>query len=83
MLDQVVREQLMQMLAWHIGVKTRFALQPWQVRQVFPALPGAGVVADAGGTYADAGYDNTWEAHAHHGPLVRADRCAGRRTLWL
>ncbi len=62
MLDQVVREQLMKMLAWYIGVKTQFSCSPGKFGKYFHQYlePELGDMLLK--TYSDADYENTWEA---------------------
>lgn len=62
MLDQVVREQLTKMLTWHIGVKTRFSRNPGKLGKYFQRYLEPGLWHMLQRTYADTGYDNTWEA---------------------
>jgi aminoglycoside 6-adenylyltransferase len=69
MLDQVVREQLMQMLAWHIGVQTGFALNPGKFGKYFQRYLEPELWEMLERTYAGAGYDDTWEALLTMGSL--------------
>lgn len=62
MLDEVVREQLMKMLRWHIGVKTQFTSNPGKLGKYFKQYLEPELWDMLQKTYADAGYDNTWEA---------------------
>ena len=62
MLDRPVREQLMKMLAWHLGVKTGFSCNPGQHGKHFEQCLHPELWALLLRTYADAGADNTWEA---------------------
>jgi aminoglycoside 6-adenylyltransferase len=62
MLDQVVREQLMKMLAWHIGVETHFSQNPGKFGKYFKQYLKPEQWEMLQKTYADAGYDNNWEA---------------------
>jgi aminoglycoside 6-adenylyltransferase len=62
MLDEVVQEQLMKMLTWHIGVKTRFAHDPGKFGKYFKRYLEPDLWDMLQKTYSDAGYDNTWEA---------------------
>jgi aminoglycoside 6-adenylyltransferase len=62
MLDQFVREQLMKMLAWHIGVKTRFSRNPGKLGKYFRQYLEPELWDMLLKTYSDAGYDSTWEA---------------------
>lgn len=71
MLDEVARAQLMKMLAWHIGVKTRFARNPGRFGKYFERHLEPALWALLLKTYADAGYDSTWEALFAMGALFR------------
>jgi aminoglycoside 6-adenylyltransferase len=62
MLDQVVREQLMKMLTWHIGVKTQFSRNAGKQGKYFQRYLEPELWHMLLRTYADAGYDDTWEA---------------------
>jgi aminoglycoside 6-adenylyltransferase len=62
MLDQVVREQLMKMLAWYIGVKTRFSSNPGKFGKYFKKYLEPELWDMLLKTYTDASYENTWEA---------------------
>jgi aminoglycoside 6-adenylyltransferase len=69
MLDQVVREQLMQMLAWHIGVQTGFALNPGKFGKYFQRYLEPALWQMLERTYAGAGYNDTWDALLTMGSL--------------
>lgn len=62
MLDQVLREQLMIVLTWHIGRKTQFSKNPGKLGKYFKQYLEAGLWRMLEETYSDAGYDNTWNA---------------------
>ena len=62
MLDRVVREQLMKMLTWHVGVKTRFLRGPGGYGKHFKQYLEPALWAMLEKTYSDAGYENTWDA---------------------
>jgi aminoglycoside 6-adenylyltransferase len=62
MADQVVREEFMKMLAWHIGVKTQFMRSPGKLGKYFEKYLEPELWAMLLKTYSDAAYDNTWEA---------------------
>jgi aminoglycoside 6-adenylyltransferase len=62
MLDQVVREQLMKMLAWHVGVQTGFALNPGKYGKYFQCTLKPELWRMLEATYADASYDHSWDA---------------------
>jgi len=61
-MDQWVREQLMKMLAWHIGVQTRFSQNPGKLGKYFQNYLEPELWDMLQKTYADARYDHTWEA---------------------
>ena len=62
MLDQVVREQLMTMLAWYVGVQTGFTRGPGKFGKYLRRELEPDLWAMLQETYADAGYDHTWDA---------------------
>ncbi len=62
MLDEVVREELMKVLVWHIGVKTNFSQSPGKLGKYFKQYLEPELWDLLQQTYADADYDNTWEA---------------------
>ena len=62
MADQYVREQLMKMLVWNIGVNTRFSQNPGKFGKFFKKYLEPELWGMLQNTYADAGYDSTWEA---------------------
>jgi len=72
MLDQVVREQLMKMLTWHIGRKTQFACNPGKYGKYFRRYLEPELWAMLEMTYADAGDEHNWDALAAMGALFRA-----------
>lgn len=62
MLDQVVREQLMNMLTWYIGVKTQFSRNPGKHGKFFKQFLEPELWDMLQKTYSDASYAHTWEA---------------------
>jgi aminoglycoside 6-adenylyltransferase len=62
LLDQVVREQLMKMLVWHIGVQTGFKANPGKFGKHFQRYLEPDLRHMLEATYADASYDHTWDA---------------------
>jgi aminoglycoside 6-adenylyltransferase len=62
MFDQYLRDQLMKMLAWHIGVNTRFSQNPGKFGKYFQKYLAPELWGMLQKTYADASYDSTWEA---------------------
>ena len=70
-LDQVVREQLIKMLTWHIGVKTHFSKSPGKLGKYFQQYLEPELWEMLLKTYADASYEPTWEALFTMGDLFR------------
>lgn len=62
MLDQVLREQLMKMLVWHIGVQTGFRHNPGKFGKYFQRYLEPELWRMLEATYAGAGYELTWNA---------------------
>ncbi len=62
MFDQVVREQLVKMLTWYVGVQTQFSRNPGKFGKYFQQYLEPELWDMLQQTYADASYDNTWEA---------------------
>jgi aminoglycoside 6-adenylyltransferase len=62
MLDQLMREQLMKMLVWYIGVKTRFSVNLGKFGKNFQRYLEAGLWEMLQRTYADADYERNWDA---------------------
>ncbi len=62
MLDQVVREQLMKMLTWHIGMRTQFSINPGKYGKYFRKYLQPELWDLLQKTYSGAGYDITWDA---------------------
>jgi aminoglycoside 6-adenylyltransferase len=52
----------MKMLAWHIGVKTRFLRNPGKFGKYYKQTLEPELWDMLQKTYSDASYDNTWEA---------------------
>ena len=71
MMDQFVREQLLKMLTCHIGINTRFTRNPGKFGKYFQHYLEPELKNMLQKTYADAGYDNTWEALFMMGNLFR------------
>lgn len=57
-----VREQLMKMLIWYVGVNTQFAVSPGKFGKYLKRYLEPELWALLEKTYADASYDHTWEA---------------------
>jgi len=62
MLDQVVRDELMKMLTWYIGVQTDFSRNLGGFGKFFQEYLEPELWKQLQRTYADASYDNMWEA---------------------
>ena len=62
MLDDAVREQLNKMLNWYIGIKTGFKKNPGKCGKYYERYLEPELWHLLLRTYADAGYENTWEA---------------------
>jgi aminoglycoside 6-adenylyltransferase len=62
MLDVVVREELMKMLRWQIGVQTRFSKNPGKIGKYFRRYLEPELWDLLLKTYADASYAHTWQA---------------------
>ena len=71
MLDVIVREQMMKLLRWHIGVKTQFACNPGKYGKYYRRYLEPEVWARLEATFADASYERTWEALLAMGDLFR------------
>src|SRR5215216_2815551 len=61
-MHEVVREELMKMLKWHIGVKTHFQVNPGKQGKYFQKYLEPELWELLLKTFADASYENTWEA---------------------
>lgn len=62
MLDRVIREQLMKMLTWHMGVKTQFLRSPGKLGKHFKQYLEPELWGMLEKTYADASYESTWDS---------------------
>jgi aminoglycoside 6-adenylyltransferase len=62
MLDRVVREELMKMLRWHIGVKTDFQINPGKWGKYFKRYLEPELWKMLEKTYSDVSYEHTWDA---------------------
>jgi aminoglycoside 6-adenylyltransferase len=62
LLDNAIREQLMKMLTWHVGIRTQFAQGPGKfgkhLKQTLDPIHWTMLEK----TYSDASYERTWEA---------------------
>jgi aminoglycoside 6-adenylyltransferase len=71
MLDQVVREQLMKMLGWEVGVTTQFRRSPGKLGKHLKQYLEPEHWAMLEKTYSDAGSAATWDALDTMGRLFR------------
>jgi aminoglycoside 6-adenylyltransferase len=62
MLDQALREQLVKMLAWHIGVQTRFSRNPGKLGKYFQKYLEPELWNLFLKTYTGASYESNWDA---------------------
>jgi aminoglycoside 6-adenylyltransferase len=62
MLDRWVRDELMKMLVWHIGVKTQFSRDPGKLGKYFEQYLEPELWDLLLQTYSEARYDDTWGA---------------------
>ena len=62
MLDTHLREQLLKMLGWYVGVRTGFQKSPGKLGKYLKGQLDAGLWALLERTYSDAQLDNIWEA---------------------
>jgi aminoglycoside 6-adenylyltransferase len=71
MLDEIVRDQLMKMLVWFIGIKTQFSANPGKFGKHYQRYLEPELWDLLLQTYADADYDHTWDALEAMGQLFR------------
>lgn len=62
MFDQAMREQLLKMLTWYVGMQTQFSRNPGKFGKYLEQYLEPELWDMLQKTYADAGYDNTWDA---------------------
>jgi aminoglycoside 6-adenylyltransferase len=62
MFDQVVREQLMKMLTWYVGVQTQFLCNPGKFGKHLKQYLEPELWAMLEKTYSDGSYEDTWDA---------------------
>jgi len=62
MLDHFVREKLMEMLSWHVGVKTGFSKSPGKLGKYLDRYLEPELWEMLLSTYSDADPENTWNA---------------------
>ena len=71
LMDQAVREQLMKMLTWYVGMHNNFTRSPGKMGKYFKAQLEAELWTMLEQTYADADYAHTWDALLTMGELFR------------
>ena len=71
MLDLCVREQLMKMLDWYVGMRTGFQKYPGKMGKYLQQYLEPELWAMLLRTYSDADYDHTWDALLSMGDLFR------------
>lgn len=69
--DVYVREQLMNMLQWHIGIQTDFKVSPGKLGKYFEKYLEPELWDMLLQTYSDASYENNWDALFTMGALFR------------
>lgn len=62
MLDQVIREELIKMLTWYIGLQTGYAVNPGKFGKYFERYLPADLWEDLMQTFAGADYEENWKA---------------------
>jgi aminoglycoside 6-adenylyltransferase len=71
LLEQVLREELLKMLTWYIGVKSQFLRNPGKFGKYFKQYLEPELWQMLLDSYADSSYDRTWEALFLMGDLFR------------
>ncbi len=71
MLDPIVREQLMKMLRWYVGVRTGFQKSPGKMGKYLERCLEPDLWQLLLKTYSDADYEHTWDALLAMGELFR------------
>jgi aminoglycoside 6-adenylyltransferase len=71
-LDLYVRDQLMKMLTWHIGIRTDFQINPGKMGKYFKRYLEPELWEHLQKTYADASYERTWDSLFSMCDLFRA-----------
>jgi aminoglycoside 6-adenylyltransferase len=70
-LDNIVRDELMKMLVWHIGVKTDFSVNPGKWGKYYQRYLEPELWESLLETYAGSDYEETWDALMAMGELFR------------
>ena len=71
MIDQAVRDQVMKMLTWYVGIKTDFRKSPGKMGKYLDQFLEPELWELLLHTYADASYENNWDALETMGDLFR------------
>jgi aminoglycoside 6-adenylyltransferase len=71
LLDGAVREQLMKMLVWHVGIQTEFTSGPGKFGKHLKEHLDPALWSMLENTYADASYEKTWKSLHTMGDLFR------------
>jgi aminoglycoside 6-adenylyltransferase len=71
MLDRFVRDQLMKMITWYVGVNTQFSKNPGKFGKYLEWYLEPELWATLQRTYSDASYEHTWQALFIAGDLFR------------
>jgi aminoglycoside 6-adenylyltransferase len=71
MLDHYVREQLMKMLEWYVGLRTEFSKTPGKLGKYLEKYLEPELWQLLLQTYSDADYEHTWDALLAMGELFR------------
>jgi aminoglycoside 6-adenylyltransferase len=70
-MEQVVREQILKMLDWYVGVKTAFSCNPGKFGKYLRQYLEPELWTLLEQTYSDADYQRTWDALEAMGALFR------------
>jgi len=71
MMDNLCRGELMKILKWYIGMRTGFTVNPGKLGKYYQRYLEPGLWEMLMKTFADSGYDHTWEALFAMGDLFR------------
>lgn len=71
MFDAIVRDALLTMLAWHVGMRHNWQVNPGKMGKWFKAFLPPDLWESLEKTYADADYDAIWESMFEAGKLAR------------
>ncbi len=70
-LDHILRDQLMKMIGWFVGVQSGFSKNPGYMGMHLQECMEPGLWDRLLNTYSDSGYDHTWDALLVMGQLMR------------